>query len=90
MIKNKYFKIVEEVAKELKLPCDKHNPHTWMNPHKRERYVTFCHKVLFLVFNSNGTYNIEAGCDMEFETFNIFYEEMKKFIKKVKMRIKSN
>jgi len=87
MIKNKYFKVVEEIAKELDLPCNKHNPHGWTVPHSQTRFVTFYHKVLFLKFKSNGTYHIESCCDMDFETFNTLFNEMKKFIKKVKGRL---
>lgn len=87
MIKNIYFNVVEKIAKELNLPCDKHNPHSWMGNHPYERYVTFNHKVLFLIFESNGKYRIEAGLDMDFEVFKILFGEMEKFIHKVKKEV---
>lgn len=88
-MENKYFNAIEKVAKELDLPCNKHNPHSWISPHSQARYVTFYHKILFLKFNPNGIYNIEACCDMDFETFNTLFNEMKKFINKVKNKLKN-
>ncbi len=84
MSKNIYFNIVEKIANDLNLPVSKHNPHSWTSPHRQVRYVTFCHKALFLKFYRDGTYYIEAGCDMDFETFNTLFDEMKKFIRLVK------
>ena len=84
MTKNEYFNAVEKIAKEMELPCNKHNPHFWISNHPHKRYVTFYHKILFLVFKPNGKYRIEASMDMDYEIFNTLFKEMKKFIRKVK------
>ncbi len=89
MVKNIYFKIVEETAKELELSCDKHHPHFWHSTHPQERYITFEHKVLFLIFTPDGKYRIEAGLDMPFEDFKKSFMGMESFIQKVKSKLQS-